>query len=121
MTTTRARNSRMSVEIAPRHLAEQGQRVMVIDDGERVPELSAEERQQTYIVLEHIGEGEDQFVRLASDDPVPQTVGWFRTTQLRPAPAETPVAAGSAAAACVIACRHEKFLVRTSSVASVNR
>ncbi len=71
------------------HLAELGQRVTFRPDAERTPELSDEERRQTFIVKSTIGAGEDQFVRLTRPDGT--EFGWFRVSnQLAPAPAPQP-------------------------------
>lgn len=54
------------------HLAELGQRVSFKDDGEQTPELTDDERRRTFIVKSIIGEGDDQFVRLAANaNPIP--------------------------------------------------
>jgi phage I-like protein len=74
---------------APVHLAELGQRVTFKPDAERTPELTDEERRQTFIVKTSIGEGDDQFVRLTRLDGT--EFGWFRvSTQLAPASAAEP-------------------------------
>lgn len=71
---------------APVHLAELGQRVTFKPDAERTPELTDEERRQTFIVKATAGAGDDQFVRLATVDG--REVGWFQASaQLAPAPA----------------------------------
>jgi len=73
--------------VAPRNLAELGQRVTFQPDAERTPELTDEERRQTFIVKTAIGAGDDEFVRLTRLDGT--EFGWFRvSTQLAPAPAE---------------------------------
>lgn len=75
--------------IAPVHLAELGQHVTFLPDAERTPELTDEERRQTFVVKTTIGEGDDQFVRLATLDG--REFGWFRASvQLAPAPASAP-------------------------------
>lgn len=74
---------------APVHLAELGQRVTFQPDAERTPELTDEERRQTFVVKTTIGAGDDQFVRLTRLDGT--EFGWFRvSTQLAPAPATAP-------------------------------
>lgn len=74
------------------HLAEVGQRVTFKDDAERTPELTAAERHQTFIVESAIGDGDDQFVRLATAEG--EELGWFRATQLAPArPNANPIPA----------------------------
>lgn len=71
---------------APVHLAELGQRVTFKPDAERTPELTDEERQQTFIVKATVAAGDDQFVRLATVDG--REFGWFQASaQLAPAPA----------------------------------
>jgi phage I-like protein len=66
----------------PVHLAELGQRVTFQPDAERTPELTDEERRQTFVVKTVEGD----FVRLARLDGT--EFGWFRSeTQLAPAPA----------------------------------
>jgi phage I-like protein len=68
------------------HLADLGQRVTFKPDAERTPELTDEERRQTFVVKTTIGAGDDQFVRLTRLDGT--EFGWFRvSTQLAPAPA----------------------------------
>jgi phage I-like protein len=68
------------------HLAELGQRVTFKPDAERTPELTDDERRQTFIVKATVGGGDDQFVRLATRDG--REFGWFRASaQLAPAPA----------------------------------
>ncbi len=74
---------------APVHLAELGQHVTFLPDAERTPELTDEERRQTFVVKTTIGAGDDQFVRLTRLDGT--EFGWFRvSTQLAPAPATVP-------------------------------
>ena len=68
------------------HLAEVGQRVTFKDDTTVNPELSAEERGETYHVKEIDGEGDHQFVRLTMVDGTTK-MGWFRVDQLDPADA----------------------------------
>jgi hypothetical protein len=68
-----------------RHLAEIGQHVSFVTDGERTPELTDEERAQTLLVKSTVGDGDDQFVRLTRLDGT--EFGWFRVTQLEPATA----------------------------------
>jgi len=71
---------------APVHLAELGQRVTFKPDAERTPELTDEERRQTFIIKAAVGAGDDQFVRLATVDG--REFGWFQASaQLAPAPA----------------------------------
>jgi hypothetical protein len=65
------------------HLAQVGQHVALSDDPEQTPELTDEERRQTFTVKAVIGAGEDEFVRLTTADG--QEFGWFRVTQLVPA------------------------------------
>jgi hypothetical protein len=67
------------------NLASVGQRVSFVDDAERTPELTAEERTQTFLVKSTVGEGDDQFVRLTRLDGA--EAGWFKASQLLPAPA----------------------------------
>lgn len=67
------------------HLAELGQRVTFLRDAERTPELTDEERRQTFVIKTTVGDGENQFVRLATLDG--REFGWFRVTQLAPADA----------------------------------
>jgi hypothetical protein len=69
-------------------LAELGQRVAFNPDSEHTPELTDDERRQTFVVKSTIGAGDDQFVRLAALDGL--EFGWFRVSQLVPAPAATP-------------------------------
>jgi hypothetical protein len=64
--------------------AELGQRVGFVTDAERTPELTAEERGRTFVVKSTTGLGDEQFVRLATFDG--DEFGWFRVTQLAPAP-----------------------------------
>jgi hypothetical protein len=68
---------------AVRHLADIGQRVSFVADGERTPELTDEERGQTFLVKSTVGDGDDQFARLKRLDGT--EFGWFRVTQLQPA------------------------------------
>jgi hypothetical protein len=68
------------------HLAEIGQRVTFLPDPERTPELTDEERQQTFVVKAILGDGDDQVVRLVTVNGV-REFGWFRVTQLAPADA----------------------------------
>lgn len=73
--------------VAAVNLSELGQRVTFQPDAERTPELTDEERRQTFIVKTAIGAGDDEFVRLTRPDGT--EFGWFRvSTQLAPAPAE---------------------------------
>jgi hypothetical protein len=74
-------------ETTVQHLAESGQRVSFVDDPKLVPEVSDDERRQTFIVTATVGAGNDQFTRLASLDGHER--GWFRAQQLAPARAET--------------------------------
>ena len=67
------------------HLAELDQRVTFQPDPERTPELTDEERHQSFVVKSTIGSGDDQFVRLTTLDG--NEFGWFRVTQLEPADA----------------------------------
>jgi hypothetical protein len=67
------------------HLSELGQRVSFAPDAERTPELTDEERGQTFLVKSTVGDGDDQFVRLTRQDGT--EFGWFRATQLEPATA----------------------------------
>ena len=76
------------ITTAPVHLADLGQRVTFPPDAERTPELTEEERRQTFVIKATIGEGDDQFVRLTKLDGT--EFGWFRSTQLAPAPAPEP-------------------------------
>lgn len=74
--------------LAAVHLAELGQHVTFQPDAERTPELTDEERRQTFVIKTAIGEGDNQFVRLATLDD--REFGWFRVSaQLAPAPALT--------------------------------
>jgi hypothetical protein len=74
---------------ASTHLAELGQHVAFLPDAERTPELTDEERGQTLVIKTVIGEGDGQFVRLATLDG--REFGWFRASvQLAPAPAPKP-------------------------------
>jgi hypothetical protein len=67
---------------APVHLAERGQHVTFQPDADNTPELTEEERRQTFVVKTVDGE----FVRLARLDGT--EFGWFKSdTQLAPAPA----------------------------------
>ncbi len=69
----------------PVHLAELGQHVSFLADATATPELTDEERQQTFVVKTIEGE----FVRLARLDGT--EFGWFKSeTQLGPAPAPEP-------------------------------
>ena len=54
-------------------------------DAEVTPELTPEERAQSFRVKATIGQGDDQFVRLTTIDN--KEFGWFRVNQLRPADA----------------------------------
>jgi hypothetical protein len=69
------------------HLAAVGQHVGFKDDASVIPELSDDERSQTYQVKAVIGDGDDQFVRLTTSDGATQ-IGWFRADQLAPADAQ---------------------------------
>ncbi len=71
-----------------RHLADVGQRVTFRPDAERTPELTDEERRQTFVVRATIGDGDNQFVRLATLNG--DEFGWFQVTQLAPAKAPAP-------------------------------
>jgi hypothetical protein len=91
--STEASSGRESHQPAVHHLAELGQRVSFAPDAERTPELTADERAQTFVVKTSVGEGDDQFVRLMRVDGT--EFGWFRNTQLAPAPArKVPADAG---------------------------
>jgi hypothetical protein len=68
------------------NLAELGQHVSFLPDAERTPELTDEERGQTFVVKTTIGDGDNQFMRLARLDGT--EFGWFRMNQLAPAPAQ---------------------------------
>jgi phage I-like protein len=70
---------------AVHQLADVGQRLTFVPDAERTPELTDEERGRTFVVKATIGGGDDQFVRLTTADG--EEFGWFRMTQLAPAPA----------------------------------
>jgi hypothetical protein len=71
--------------VGAQHLAELGQRVTFVPEPERTPELTDEERARTFVVKATIGGGDDQFVRLTTAEG--EEFGWFRMTQLAPAPA----------------------------------
>lgn len=63
------------------HMATVGQWVQ--PDSEMTPELTAEECRQTFTVTASVGEGDDEFLRLACPDG--RELGWFRATQVGPA------------------------------------
>jgi hypothetical protein len=56
-----------------------------LTDAEKTPELTDEERAQTFVVKSTVGEGDDQFVRLTRTDGT--EFGWFANRQLAPASA----------------------------------
>lgn len=65
-----------------------GQRVKVIKDAPGGPELTPEEKRKVFEIVEVVGSGDDAFVLLKTVDGVP--FGWFRSTQLGPAPPQQP-------------------------------
>src|SRR5690606_25528721 len=66
------------ITTTPVHLAELGQRVTFRPEAERTPELTDDERRQTFIVKATIGRGDDQFLRLATLEG--REFGWFRAS-----------------------------------------
>jgi hypothetical protein len=65
---------------------EVGQTVTFVEDPTLIPEVSDDERRQTYVVKATLGEGDDAMARLKSADS-DQELGWFRVNQLRAADA----------------------------------
>ena len=68
------------------HLAKIGDRVSFIDDSIKVPELTDNERTDTYVVKAVVDANDQQFVRLETVDGGKE-FGWFAVDQLAPAAA----------------------------------